>query len=114
MIPDIDRLRARRWLNELNFERRQSQRLHFEYDLVVGSATIELIERHSDLVLSLVRFRYTQTQSTWRVQQQVKDGRFRAVPTLAPTPYLAELLCDVARMRETFLPSLRRNSDLLV
>jgi len=114
MIPDIDRLRARRWLNDLNAERRSQNRLHFEYDLVVGSATIELIERHSDLVLSLVRFRYTKTQSAWRLQQQVKDGRFRAVSGFEPTPYLAELLSDVAQARTTFLPSLRRSTDLLV
>ena len=114
MIPDIDRLRARRWLNELNRERRSRAQAHFEYDLVMGTSTIELIERHSDLVLSLVRFRYIGTKATWRAQQQTKDGKFRAVPTLSATPYLAELLHDVAAMRDHFIPSLRRNDDLLV
>jgi hypothetical protein len=114
MIPDIDQLRARRWLNDLNQERRNRAQTHFEYDLVLGSSTIELIERHSDLVLSLARFRYIQTQSSWRVQQQTRDGKFRAVPSMPVTPYLAELLQDVDKMRGTFIPSLRRNNDLLV
>jgi hypothetical protein len=114
MIPDIDRLRARRWLNELNHERRSQGQSHFEYDLVLGSSTIELIERHSDLVLSLVRFRYIGTQASWRAQQQTRDGSFRAVSTMAVTPYLAELLDDVANGRETLIPSLRRGTDLLV
>ena len=114
MIPDIDRLRARRWLNELNHERRMQGQSHFEYDLVLASSTIELIERHSDLVLSLVRFRYIGTQASWRVQQQMRDGKFRVVPSMAVTPYLAELLDDVAAMRETFIPSMRRDTDLLV
>jgi hypothetical protein len=114
MIPDIDRLRARRWLNDLNQERRDGAQTHFEYDLVIGSSTIELIERHSDLVLSLVRFRYIHTQSSWRVQQQTRDGKFRAIPSMPVTPYLAELLDDVASVRQTFIPSLRRNTDLLV
>ncbi len=114
MIPDIDRLRARRWLNELNLERRERGQAHFEYDLVVGSATIELIERHSDLVLSLVRFRYINTQASWRVQQQVKDGKFRMVSCMPITPYLAVLLGDVGEMRDTFIPSLRRTNDLFV
>ncbi len=114
MIPDIDRLRARRWLNDLNRERRERDRDHFEYDLVLGSSTIELVERHSDFVLSLVRFRYTRTQALWRVQHETRDGRFRSVPMFPATPYLAELLDDVAAIRRHLTPSLRRPTHSLV
>lgn len=114
MIPDIDRLRAHRWVNELNQERRRVGADHFEYGLVFGSATIELVERTPDRMSPLVRFRYTRTRAEWRAQQQAPDGRYRAVPALEATRYLAELLTDVVELRAQLVPSLPESHDLLV
>lgn len=114
MIPDIDRLRAHRWVNELNQERRRRGADGLEYGLAFGSATIELVERSENETTPLVRFRYTKTRSEWRVQQQTPEGRYRAVPDLVPTRYLAELLAGVVELRAQFVPSLSDSRDLLV
>ncbi len=106
MVPDIDRLRARRWVNGMNRERRQLLQEHYVFDLVEGHSTIELVERHADKIESLVRFRYTKTQAVWRVQHHVGAGRFRAVQFIEPTRYLAELLHQVTELRDHFVPSL--------
>lgn len=114
MIPDIDRLRAQRWVNDLNQERRIQGAVDFEFELVSGVSTIELVERRPDGVVPLVRFRYTKSRSEWRLQRQTPDGRYRAVTSLAPTRYLAELLADVGDRRAQFVPSLPASEDALV
>lgn len=114
MIPDIDRLRAHRWLNDLNRQRREHGAGHFDYRLHFGSSTIELVERYPDHAVPLVRFRYTKSRSEWRAQRPTPDGRYRAVGSLAPTRYLAELLTDVVEHRARFVPSLPRSDDVLV
>lgn len=106
MVPEIDRLRARRWVNGMNAERRSLELDDFVFDLVEGPSTIELVERHADIVESLVRFRYTKTQAAWRVQHHVGAGRFRAVQFIEPTRYLAELLVEVNELRDHFVQSL--------
>lgn len=106
LIPDLDLVRIRRWVEALNSDLPEHAQGLIRYELDVTDRTVTVLECRPPwrpdfgpewTRFPVARLRYTKTRGEWSLYWRDRNLKFHHYDLAPPTPHVEDLIAEIER-----------------